>query len=118
VSGCQTILEDENARSGLADKAAAASPEIKQFLDAYVIGQTARKKKLAVAVYNQYQTDYFEQAAGRRGLSKSNILLIGPPNRQTFGADAFAHAGSSLRDCGRDNADEAGYVGEDVGNII
>ena len=79
VSVCQTILEDEKREQATSPtKRLPKPPEIKQFLDAYVIGQDRTKKKLAVAVYNHYKRIILNKQPGDVDLSKSNILLIGP----------------------------------------
>jgi len=96
--------------------------EIKEFLDEYVIGQEQAKKKLAVAVYNHYKRiDYFEK--NRKldvELQKSNILLIGPTGTgKTLLAQTLAKMLSvpfTIADA--TTLTEAGYVGEDVENII
>ena len=96
--------------------------EIKEFLDEYVVGQETAKRKLAVAVYNHYKRiDYFEK--NRKldvELQKSNILLIGPTGTgKTLLAQTLARMLSvpfTIADA--TTLTEAGYVGEDVENII
>src|SRR6266508_1552563 len=95
--------------------------EIKEFLDGYVIGQEQAKKKLAVAVYNHYKRiDFAEKAHGDVELQKSNILLIGPTGTgKTLLAQTLARLLSvpfTIADA--TTLTEAGYVGEDVENII
>src|SRR5204862_1274607 len=95
--------------------------EIKEFLDEYVIGQETTKKKLAVAVYNHYKRIYMNrQRSGEVELSKSNIMLIGPTGT---GKTLLAHTLAKMLDVPFAIVDattltEAGYVGEDVENII
>ena len=95
-------------------------PEIKAFLDGYVIGQDKTKKKLAVAVYNHYKRIFLNRQPGDVELTKSNILLIGPTGT---GKTLLAQTLSRMLDVPFAIVDattltEAGYVGEDVENII
>src|SRR3981081_3966746 len=121
VSVCQTILEDEKREQAAAPAPLRPRPpEIKQFLDGYVIGQDRTKKKLAVAVYNHYKRIFLNKQPGDIELSKSNILLIGPTGT---GKTLLAQTLSRMVDVPFAIVDattltEAGYVGEDVENII
>jgi len=95
--------------------------EMKALLDEYVIGQEVAKKKLAVAVYNHYRRiDYAENSRNDVELQKSNILLIGPTGTgKTLLAQTLARILSvpfTIADA--TTLTEAGYVGEDVENII
>ena len=96
--------------------------EIKEFLDLYVIGQDRAKKKLAVAVYNHYKRIDYQSHNTRAEieLQKSNILLIGPTGTgKTLLAQTLARMLSvpfTIADA--TTLTEAGYVGEDVENII
>jgi ATP-dependent Clp protease ATP-binding subunit ClpX len=121
VGVCQTILEDEKREQAAAPaRRLPRPPEIKQFLDGYVIGQDRTKKKLAVAVYNHYKRIFLNKQPGDVELSKSNILLIGPTGT---GKTLLAQTLSRMLDVPFAIVDattltEAGYVGEDVENII
>ena len=123
VAVCNSILEDDRSEAQTT-----ASPnhlpkpqEVKTFLDEYVIGQEKTKKKLAVAVYNHYKRIYMNrQHTSEIELSKSNILLIGPTGT---GKTLLAQTLAKMLDVPFAIVDattltEAGYVGEDVENII
>jgi len=94
--------------------------EIKNILDQYVIGQEKAKKILSVAVYNHYKRINSEVASGDVELQKSNILLIGPTGTgKTFLAQTLAkilNVPFAIADA--TTLTEAGYVGEDVENIL
>jgi ATP-dependent Clp protease ATP-binding subunit ClpX len=121
VGVCQQILEDEKKeQSSPANKRLPRPPEIKAFLDGYVIGQDKTKKKLAVAVYNHYKRIFLNRQPGDVELTKSNILLIGPTGT---GKTLLAQTLSRMLEVPFAIVDattltEAGYVGEDVENII
>jgi ATP-dependent Clp protease ATP-binding subunit ClpX len=124
VAVCNSILEDDRAATP-----AATTPnqlpkphEVKAFLDEYVIGQEQTKKKLAVAVYNHYKRIYMNRQKTNDGieLAKSNIMLIGPTGT---GKTLMAQTLARMLDVPFAIVDattltEAGYVGEDVENII
>jgi ATP-dependent Clp protease ATP-binding subunit ClpX len=94
--------------------------EIKSFLDQYVVGQEKTKKKLAVAVYNHYKRNILIRTRSDVELTKSNILLIGPTGTgKTLLAQTLARVLEvpfAIADA--TTLTEAGYVGEDVENII
>src|SRR6267142_2356967 len=94
--------------------------EIREFLDEYVIGQDKAKKKLAVAVYNHYKRNELSKRRSEVEVQKSNILLIGPTGTgKTLLAQTLAKLLSvpfAIVDA--TTLTEAGYVGEDVENII
>jgi len=94
--------------------------EIKSFLDEYVVGQDSAKKRLAVAVYNHYKRNEMSRRRNDVEIQKSNILLIGPTGSgKTLLAQTLARLLSvpfALVDA--TTLTEAGYVGEDVENII
>ena len=121
VGVCQQILEDEKReQSSPANRRLPRPPEIKTFLDGYVIGQEKTKKKLAVAVYNHYKRIFLNRQPGDVELTKSNIMLIGPTGT---GKTLLAQTLSRMLDVPFAIVDattltEAGYVGEDVENII
>jgi ATP-dependent Clp protease ATP-binding subunit ClpX len=123
VAVCNSILEDDRseAQTTATPHQLPKPSEVKTFLDEYVIGQHQTKKKLAVAVYNHYKRVYMNrQRGGEVELSKSNILLIGPTGT---GKTLLAQTLAKMLDVPFAIVDattltEAGYVGEDVENII
>ena len=101
VDVCNDIIADDRRVEGRAYKSALPVPhEIKKFLDEYVIGQDTAKKKLAVAVYNHYKRIEIAKQRGKNEveLTKSNILLIGPPARARPARPALARLSPSLHD--------------------
>jgi ATP-dependent Clp protease ATP-binding subunit ClpX len=123
VAVCNSILEDDRGetQTGAAPAHLPKPQEVKAFLDEYVIGQDTTKKKLAVAVYNHYKRIQMNRTRGSDvELSKSNILLVGPTGS---GKTLLAHTLAKMLDVPFAIVDattltEAGYVGEDVENII
>ncbi len=121
VSVCQQILDEEKReQTSPVSRRLPRPPEIKSFLDGYVIGQDKTKKKLAVAVYNHYKRIFLNRTPSDVELTKSNILLIGPTGT---GKTLLAQTLSRMLEVPFAIVDattltEAGYVGEDVENII
>lgn len=121
VELCNDIIREEmQDKSSSSEDALPKPQEINEVLDEYVIGQKTAKKVLAVAVYNHYKR---LEAAGKKDdveLSKSNILLIGPTGSgKTLLAETLARllkVPFTIADA--TTLTEAGYVGEDVENII
>jgi len=122
IAVCNSIIEDDRHEKSYGSPGKLPRPlELKEYLDQYVIGQEATKKKLAVAVYNHYKRIQMnKQRGGEVELSKSNILLIGPTGT---GKTLLAQTLARILDVPFAIVDattltEAGYVGEDVENII
>jgi ATP-dependent Clp protease ATP-binding subunit ClpX len=121
VAVCQDIIDEDRGHE-LSPKHVhlPKPPEIKAFLDQYVIGQEKSKKKLAVAVYNHYKRIELTRKKSDVELQKSNILLIGPTGTgKTLLAQTLARLLSvpfAIVDA--TTLTEAGYVGEDVENIL
>ena len=125
---CNEIIADEEAKEGVLKKRYSSlptPPQIKKFLDEYVIGQERAKKILSVAVYNHYKrVEINAYSNGKRNadveVQKSNIMMIGPTGS---GKTLLAQTLARLLDVPFTIVDatcytEAGYVGEDVENMI
>lgn len=119
IQACKKLVEKE-AASAPQLKAVSRPEEIKRALDAYVIGQDMTKKILSVAVYNHYKRLAAPPAARSVEIEKSNILLIGPTGTgKTLLAQTLARilkVPFAIADATA--LTEAGYVGEDVENMI
>ncbi len=122
VAICKSMLSEGSVESMAATPAPKLPRpvEVRTFLDQYIIGQERTKKKLAVAVYNHYKRLMLTRQRSEVELTKSNILLIGPTGT---GKTLMAQTLARLLDVPFAIVDattltEAGYVGEDVENII
>ena len=125
ISLCNELINDnlpnsEDKKQDISDSIVLPKPkEIKEHLDDYVIGQDDAKKALSVAVYNHYKRIFYSSNSGVE-LQKSNILLLGPTG---VGKTMLAQTLAKILDVPFAIADattltEAGYVGEDVENIL
>ncbi|MBI1954619.1 MAG: ATP-dependent Clp protease ATP-binding subunit ClpX, partial [Proteobacteria bacterium] len=121
VELCTDIIQEENRSSlGRSSEGVPAPKEIYAVLDDYVIGQSYAKKVLSVAVHNHYKRLFNSPKSSEIEIAKSNILLIGPTGS---GKTLLAQTLARIIDVPFTMADattltEAGYVGEDVENII
>ncbi len=121
VELCMDIIREETKGSGLKSSEGVPTPrEICDVLDDYVIGQSFAKRVLSVAVHNHYKRLNHAAKSGDIELSKSNIMLVGPTG---CGKTLLAQTLARILDVPFTMADattltEAGYVGEDVENII
>jgi ATP-dependent Clp protease ATP-binding subunit ClpX len=121
VELCMDIIREETKSAGLKSSDGVPAPkEICEVLDDYVIGQSHAKRVLSVAVHNHYKRLNNSGKTGEIELAKSNILLIGPTG---CGKTLLAQTLARILDVPFTMADattltEAGYVGEDVENII
>ena len=121
ISLCNEILAEEAERATSEQAIPSPTPEeIKSTLDQYVIGQEAAKKSLAVSVYNHYKRVNHHGVLDEVEIEKANILLIGPTGvGKTLLAQTLArmlHVPFTIADA--TTLTEAGYVGEDVENIL
>ena len=120
VDLCKEIISEETDNISYGDIDLSTPKEIKDFLDSYVIGQDDAKKTLSVAVYNHYKRINSNEEDSDIELQKSNILMLGPTGSgKTLLAQTLArklNVPFAIADA--TSLTEAGYVGEDVENII
>ena len=121
ISLCNEILAEEEEREGDGQVVPSPTPEeVKVVLDQYVIGQEIAKKTLAVSVYNHYKRVNHQGVLDDVEIDKANILLMGPTGvGKTLLAQTLArilHVPFTIADA--TTLTEAGYVGEDVENIL
>lgn len=123
IDVCVNILSHEGGElleDGISSESLPTPSKIKEFLDQYVIGQNHAKKVLAVAVYNHYKRLNSNKSNSDIEISKSNVILVGPTGS---GKTLLAETLAKILDVPFAIADattltEAGYVGEDVENIV
>lgn len=120
VSMCNTIVEQDKPKDEEAKFELATPSQIKSYLDEYVIGQNKAKQVISVAVYNHYKRIFLQKKDDDVDLEKSNILMLGPTGSgKTLIAQTLARflkVPFAISDA--TTLTEAGYVGEDVENIL
>ncbi len=120
VSMCHTIVDQDKPGEAEAEFELARPSQIKEYLDQYVIGQENAKQVISVAVYNHYKRIFMQKQDDEIELEKSNIMMIGPTGSgKTLIAQTLARylkVPFAISDA--TTLTEAGYVGEDVENIL
>ncbi len=120
VTMCHTIIEADHKEQELDDFDLPTPRKIKEYLDQYVIGQEKAKQVISVAVYNHYKRIFKQQVTDDVEIEKSNILMVGPTGSgKTLIAQTLARflkVPFAIADA--TTLTEAGYVGEDVENIL
>jgi len=120
VSMCHTIVDQDKPKDAEAEFELAKPSQIKSYLDQYVIGQENAKQVISVAVYNHYKRIFMQKHDDDVDLEKSNIMMIGPTGSgKTLIAQTLARflkVPFAISDA--TTLTEAGYVGEDVENIL
>lgn len=120
VSMCHTIVDQDKPPEAEAEFELATPSQIKSYLDQYVIGQDNAKQVISVAVYNHYKRIFMQKKDDDVELEKSNIMMIGPTGSgKTLIAQTLARflkVPFAISDA--TTLTEAGYVGEDVENIL
>jgi len=121
ISAYKILFGEEEPEGGSEFNPQLLTPkELKAMLDEYVIGQEEAKKTLSVAVYNHYKRIFKEHEENETDIAKSNVLLIGPTGSgKTLLAQSIARfLDVPIAIADATNLTEAGYVGEDVENIL
>ena len=120
IGMCHNIIESSEPQIATDEFELPIPSQIKQYLDQYVIGQDSAKMIISVAVYNHYKRIFRQKVGDDIDLEKSNILMIGPTGSgKTLIAQTLAHflkVPFAISDA--TTLTEAGYVGEDVENIL
>ncbi len=120
VTMCHTIIEADHKEQELDDFDLPTPRKLKEYLDQYVIGQEKAKQVISVAVYNHYKRIFKQQPTDDVEIEKSNILMVGPTGSgKTLIAQTLARflkVPFAIADA--TTLTEAGYVGEDVENIL
>ncbi len=120
IQMCHTIVDNKDVPEALEDFETPIPSQIKSYLDQYVIGQDRAKEIISVAVYNHYKRIFWQKHDDEVDLEKSNIMMIGPTGSgKTLIAQTlarFLQVPFAISDA--TTLTEAGYVGEDVENIL